>query len=147
MSGHMVAFVAVAVLLLVPFALRRKRQVAPEPEVVYVPPTPPVSALDPEVYELVASGIPDDYIDDYVATKRQSWLGRNKYKVAGTVLGSGALGLAYWQRHIRKRDLREKHAALGRDLDEAFRELGGRNPFEDEDEDSSDFREVFLRPR
>ena len=144
MKGHMVAFVIV--LLLVVWAMRRKRRVAPEPEVVYVPPTPPVSALDPEVYELVASGIPDDYIDDDVPTKRQSWLGQNKYKV-GAALGSGALGLAYWQRYIRKRDLRERHAALGRDLDEAFGEFGGRNPFEDDDEDNSDFREVFLRPR
>ncbi len=119
-----------AVLLLVLLSMRLKRRVAPEPRVVYVQPTPPVRTLDPEEYELVASGIPDDYIGDYVATKRQSWLRRNKYKV-GAALGSGALGLAYWQRYIRKRDLGERHAAMGETWDATYREYGGQNPFED----------------
>ena len=137
----LVAFAAV--LLLVLLSMRRKKRTTKEPKVVYVQPTPPVSAPDPEVYELVASGIPDDYIDDYVATKRHSWLGRNKYKV-GAALGSGAIGLAYWQRYIRKRDLGERHAAIGKKWDAAYRKLGGSYPFEDEDYSNSDFGEVFL---
>ncbi len=119
-----------AVLLLVLLSMRLKRRVAPEPRVVYVQPTPPVRTLDPEEYELINSGIPDGYIDDYVATKRQGWLGRNKYKV-GAALGSGALGLAYWQRYIRKRELGERHAAMGKTWDADYCELGGQNPLED----------------
>ncbi len=114
-----------AVLLLALLSMRFKKRVAPEPRVVYVQPTPPVRTLDPEEYEIVASGIPDDY----VATKRQGWLGRNKYKV-GAALGGGALGLAYLQRRIRKRpqEVRVKmiHRGLGRRmLDEEDDEGGG----------------------
>jgi hypothetical protein len=104
-----------AVLLLVLLSMRFKRRVAPKPRVVYVQPTPPVRTPDPEEYELVASGIPDDY----VATKRQGWLGRNKYKV-GAALGGGALGLAYWHRQIQKRNRRAQSAAVKSDLDDAF---------------------------
>jgi len=133
----------VAAMLLLLMLMPRKKRITPEPRVVYVQPTPPVSTPDPEVYELVASGIPDDYIGDYVATKRQSWLRRNKYKV-GAALGSGALGLAYWQRYIRKRQLGKRPAAMGKNWDADFRKLGGRHPFEDEEDTNTDFGEVFL---
>ncbi len=116
-----------AALLLVLLSMRLKRRVAPEPRVVYVQPTPPLRTLDPEEYEIVASGIPDGYIDDYVATKRQGWLGRNKYKV-GAALGGGALGLAYWHSQKRPQEVRVKmiHRELGRRmLDEEDDEGGG----------------------
>ncbi len=109
-----------AALLLVLLSMRFKKRVAPEPRVVYVQPTPPVRTLDPEEYELINSGIPDDY----AATKRQGWLGRNKYKV-GAALGSGALGLAYLHRQIQKRrqiqkQIQERNRRAQRDLDDAF---------------------------
>ena len=120
MNGHMVAFVVV--LLLVVWAMRRKRRVAPEPEVVYVPPTPPVSALDTETYELVEAGIPEELIDQYVAAKERSWWDRNKYKAAGTVfVGAGGAAYLHWRNETEKRRLRKMYGALRRNEQETLR--------------------------
>ena len=107
--------VALAVLsLVIGFVMWQRRRRAPvkQPEVTIIPaPEPPVEPMDAETYELVDAGIPEELIDQYVASKERGLWDRGKYGVVALV---GASGLAYWHRQneTQKRHLREAYGDL-----------------------------------
>jgi hypothetical protein len=107
--------VALAVLsLVIGFVMWQRRRRAPvkQPEVTIVPaPEPVVEPMDSETYELVDAGIPEELIDQYVASKERGLWDRGKYGVVALV---GASGLAYWHRQneTQKRHLREAYGDL-----------------------------------
>jgi hypothetical protein len=119
--------VALAVLLLVIGLVMWQRRRPPcVPKVAILPaPEPPKELRDTEIDELVDAGIPEEFIDQYVAAKERSWWDRNKYKAAGTALVGGGLTYMHWRNETEKLNRKVKSDLEKR---ERIRQQQQKNP-------------------